>query len=135
MPNVVHRLHSLRPLTETSEATVIAFVMDIGFRAVEAQEAYSLMKSLSQCAITQLASFNVRPDKLQRSALANHIQQQIAKLSSRCGCTTHPSCAMLSLFFMLGCGAAGHLPIPTRRSLFMPGRSFVFCFSPGLRCV
>ena len=28
LPNVVHRLHSLRPLTETSEASVIAFVMD-----------------------------------------------------------------------------------------------------------
>ena len=41
------------------------------------------MRTLSQCAITQLASFSVRPDKLQRSALANDIQQQIAKLSSR----------------------------------------------------
>ncbi|CAE7564681.1 Pol [Symbiodinium sp. CCMP2592] len=72
-PNVLHRLHSLRPLTETSEAPVIAFVMDIGLRAAEAQEAYTILKSLSQCAITQVASFNIRPDKLQRSALANHV--------------------------------------------------------------
>ncbi|CAE7255404.1 Eci1 [Symbiodinium sp. CCMP2592] len=72
-PNVLHRLHSLRPLTETSEAPVIAFVLDIGLRAAEAQEAYTLLRSLSQCAITQVTSFNIRPDKLQRSALANHV--------------------------------------------------------------
>ena len=67
----------------TSEATVIAFVLDIGLHAAEAHKPYTLLKSFNQCAITQLASFNVCPDKLQRSALANHIQQQIAKLSSQ----------------------------------------------------
>ncbi|CAE7700562.1 unnamed protein product, partial [Symbiodinium necroappetens] len=74
-PNVVHRLHSLRPLTECSET------MEKGLRASEAQEAYTILRQLSQLAITQPASLNLRPDKLQRSALANHIQQQIAKLS------------------------------------------------------
>ena len=83
--NVLHRFHSLRPLTETSEAPVIAFIMDVGLRAEAAQEAYTLLRSLSQLSVTQTVSMNLRPDKLQRSALANHIQTQIAKLSAEAG--------------------------------------------------
>ena len=81
--NVLHRFHSLRPLTELSDAPVIAFIMDIGLRMEAAQEAYTILRSFSQLSVTQTVSMNMRPDKLQRSTLANHIQLQIAKLSAR----------------------------------------------------
>ena len=80
---MLHRFHSLRPLTETSDTPVIAFIMDIGLRMEAAQEAYTILRSLSQLSVTQTVSMNMRPDKLQRSTLANHIQLQIAKLSAR----------------------------------------------------
>ena len=81
--NVLHRFHSLRPLTETSDAPVIAFIMDVGLRAESAQEAYTLLRTLCQLSVTQTVSMNLRPDKLQRSSLANHIQAQLAKLSDK----------------------------------------------------
>ena len=60
---------------------MIAFIMDVGLRAAE-QEAYTLLRALCQLSVTQTMSFNVRPDKLQRSALANYMQQQIGSVST-----------------------------------------------------
>ena len=81
--NVLHRFHSLRPLTEASDAPVIAFIMDVGLRAEAAQEAYTLLRTMCQLSVAQTVSMNLRPDKLQRSTLANHIQAQLAKLSDK----------------------------------------------------
>ena len=58
--NVLHRFHSLRPLTETSDAPVIAFIMDVGLRAESAQEAYTLLRTLCQLSVTQTVSMNLR---------------------------------------------------------------------------
>ena len=46
---------------------------------------------------------------------------------------THQTCAMLILFSVHGCGAVGHLPILTCRSLYRIDRLFVFCFRPRLQ--
>ena len=121
--NVVHRLHSLRPFTETCEAPVVAFVLDIGLRAPEAQEAYVLVKSLCQLAVTQTASLNIRPDRLQRSALANHVQLQIAKLSSRSGWSIPPILVICMPFSPRGCGVAGPINLPCNRSVTRLERS------------
>ena len=121
--NVVHRLHSLRPLTETCEAPVVAFVLDIGLRAPEAQEAYVLVKSLCQLAVTQTASLNIRPDRLQRSALANHVQLQIAKLSSRSGWSIPPILVICMPSSPRGCGVAGPINLPCNRSVTRLERS------------
>ena len=50
--NVLHRFHSLRPLTEASDAPVIAFIMDVGLRAEAAQEAYTLLRTVCQLSVT-----------------------------------------------------------------------------------
>ena len=39
LPRVLHRFHSLRPLAPAPEAPVIAFILDVGLRTQEAQEA------------------------------------------------------------------------------------------------
>ena len=64
LPGVLHRFHSLRPLAPAPEAPVIAFILDVGLQA------YGMFLRLSQCSVTQLAAFNMRPDRLGRSALA-----------------------------------------------------------------
>ena len=79
LPGVFHRFHSLRPLAPAPEAPVIPFILDVGLRTQEAQEAYHIFLRLSQNAVTQLAAFNMPPDRLGRSALAKRVQTQLGR--------------------------------------------------------
>ncbi|CAE7684233.1 unnamed protein product [Symbiodinium necroappetens] len=77
IPDTLQRFHPTRPLTAEMSGTVLPFCLMTGMRTKEADTLNSYMRELSNNACTQLLAMNMRPERPQRSALAQLIARQL----------------------------------------------------------
>ena len=72
-PLVINRFHATRPLAQEYESQVLPMMLDVGLRLKEADKMWEILRSMSRSAIWVAAGLYMRPDRLQRGALAQRI--------------------------------------------------------------
>ena len=71
----LHRFHATRPMAEHYESENISFLIQVSLRGENAQFLHQHLGVLSHCAAVFLMGAKIRPEKIQRSALAQRIAE------------------------------------------------------------
>ena len=77
IPDTLQRFHPTRPLVAEMSGTVLPFCLQTGMRTDEADRLNTYLRELSHNACTQLIAMSMRPERAQRSALAQLIAKQL----------------------------------------------------------
>ena len=65
----VARFHPIRPLTEAPQGESLVFILQTSIGSEDAQQLNIHLRALCHLSVTQLCSFTLQPDRLQRSGL------------------------------------------------------------------
>ena len=77
IPDTLQRFHPTRPLAAEMSGTVLPFSLQTGMRTDEVDRLNNYLRELSSNACTQLIAMGMRPERAQRSALAQLIAKQL----------------------------------------------------------
>eukprot|EP00439_Symbiodinium_sp_Y106_P014883 s9371_g2.t1 len=80
-PLVVARYHATRPLSEQYQSPTLAMLLEVGLRTDAAHETWKLLRKLSQSAAWVAAGAFIRPEKIQRSPLAQKLATLLQSLN------------------------------------------------------
>ncbi|CAE6920896.1 unnamed protein product [Symbiodinium sp. CCMP2592] len=86
IPNTVMRFHPSRPMEETMGGKNLTFVLQLcilGESSKQFRDHLSHLSLLMGLAVTQLVGMGLRPERANRSTLANMIQSQLQELTDR----------------------------------------------------
>ena len=80
-PLVVARYHATRPLSEQYQSPTLTMLLEVGLRTDAAHETWKLLRKLSQSAAWVAAGAFIRPEKIQRSPLAQKLATLLQSLN------------------------------------------------------
>ena len=82
-PQILQRFHSMRPLSTQYAGSVLPFFLEVGWRHASAANVWEDLNVLTRFSVLELVEGQLCRTSLQRSPLAQEIQQQLANLSRR----------------------------------------------------
>ena len=80
-PQLLNRFHATRQLQEQMEGATVTWLLEVGWRGEATARFWELLQLLSHNSALQMLGCTLRPDRLQRSALAQQLQSLLNSLN------------------------------------------------------